>query len=674
MKYRFSRTGYKLIAFLLAVLALMAAAAGGMLAIWSAENANVLSEDAYQTTWICRQSVNHWGQRIVDELYYNPEYANWESLPEETDLRFIALDESDGTILDYHTDGMDIDFQKLLSGLPDSAPYAMYLGKPGTALEGIYVLEKHYIVGQDYYYDESFGISQELAEEDTRWRILLLLPQNLSFRAGDPIWENFRVWDFGNRYFEPALILAAGAVLILLGCLVYLCCQAGRRPGQDEIVLIWYDRIPLDLLLGLTAIAAVGFAAMFAVAGHIGYIADLGKMQVLLVLAAVVTALLGLVNLATLVSLTARLKQGKWWRSMLLWRIAAWLCRLLSRLFRKLTELFRAVALVPKGFAVIAAVTAVQMLLLAACVSYWDIEFYIFLFFLLELLLAAAAVFGLAQMRRLQQAAGKLAEGELNAQLDTRGMFWEFRRHGDHLNSIAQGMNLALEQRMKSERLKTELITNVSHDIKTPLTSIVNYVDLLQKPHSEQEQAEYLQVLARQSKKLKHLTEDLVEASKAATGNIPVESEPVRAAELLHQAVEEYRERLQSSILEPILQVDANLSVLADGKLLWRVLDNLLNNVVKYAMPGTRVYITAHRTGSRAILSVKNVSKDELNISADELMERFTRGDSSRHTEGSGLGLNIARSLTQLMKGDFRLTVDGDLFKAEILLPLQETQ
>ena len=223
---------------------------------------------------------------------------------------------------------------------------------------------------------------------------------------------------------------------------------------------------------------------------------------------------------------------------------------------------------------------------------------------------------------------------------------------------------------MKSERLKTELITNVSHDIKTPLTSIVNYVDLLGKEELPEKAAEYLAVLDRQSRRLKKLTEDLVEASKASTGNITVHLQPIVVNEIVRQAMGDYDQRLAAGKLEVIVTAPGeDLAAMADGRLLWRVLDNLLSNVCKYALSGSRVYLDLERAGDRVRLTVKNISRDPLNISAEELMERFVRGDASRHTEGSGLGLSIARSLMELMGGTFSIAVDGDLFKAELTLP-----
>ena len=262
-----------------------------------------------------------------------------------------------------------------------------------------------------------------------------------------------------------------------------------------------------------------------------------------------------------------------------------------------------------------------------------------------------------------------LAAGNLEAKIDTRKMARDIKRHAENLNAIGTGMTKAVEQRMKSERLKTELITNVSHDIKTPLTSIVNYVDLLEKEDLPEKATEYLAVLDRQSKRLKKLTEDLVEASKASTGNVAVRLTPILVNEIVHQAIGDYDERLTAGKLEVVVSTyEGNLIALADGRLLWRVLDNLLSNVCKYALAGTRVYIDLISRNDRVVVSMKNISRDPLNVNADELMERFVRGDSSRHTEGSGLGLNIAKSLMELMGGTFALSVDGDLFKAELTL------
>ena len=245
------------------------------------------------------------------------------------------------------------------------------------------------------------------------------------------------------------------------------------------------------------------------------------------------------------------------------------------------------------------------------------------------------------------------------------------RRHGEDLSSIGDGLSRAVDQRLRAERMRTELIANVSHDIRAPLTSIINYSDLLQKPHTEEEARQYLDVISRKSEKLKVLITDLVDAAKASSGAVDVDLAPTDLTELIGQAMAEYSAALSDAGLTPVVTMpEERLTVLADGKHLWRILDNLLCNAVKYAQPGTRLYVEAESTGTRAIIYVKNTSRDKLNISGEELMERFVRGDRSRSSDGSGLGLSIAGSLAELMGGRLYVTVDGDLFKARVELKL----
>ena len=275
------------------------------------------------------------------------------------------------------------------------------------------------------------------------------------------------------------------------------------------------------------------------------------------------------------------------------------------------------------------------------------------------------------QLIHLQEGGQKLTQGDLNYQLPLEKLHGPFRAHGEALNNVRQGIQHAVEEQMKSERMKTELLTNVSHDIKTPLTAIVSYVDLLkQEPMPSEKAKEYLDVLDRQSARLKKLTEDLVEASKATTGNLTVDLQPTDVNVFLGQTTGEYEERLTARQLTLCLTPAEGTPVIsADGRLLWRVFENLFSNIQKYAQPGTRVYLTCQATETQVTITFRNISAEPLNISADELMERFVRGDASRNTEGSGLGLSIARSLTQLQHGTFALAVDGDLFKAVLTFP-----
>ena len=269
-------------------------------------------------------------------------------------------------------------------------------------------------------------------------------------------------------------------------------------------------------------------------------------------------------------------------------------------------------------------------------------------------------------MYKLMKASHALASGDLSYQVDTSKMIWDLKKHGEDLNSIGKGMAIAVEDRVKSERMKTELITNVSHDIKTPLTSIINYADLIHKEKTNNKKiGEYAEVLLRQSVRLKRLLEDLVEASKASSGNLDVVFSPCDASIFLEQAQGEYEEKLKEAKLELITsKPDHEVMIMADPRRMWRIFDNLMNNICKYALSGTRVYLSLDEDKEKAIITFKNTSRDALNIPAEELMERFKRGDESRNSEGNGLGLSIAQSLAQLQNGDLSLSIDGDLFKA----------
>ena len=281
-----------------------------------------------------------------------------------------------------------------------------------------------------------------------------------------------------------------------------------------------------------------------------------------------------------------------------------------------------------------------------------------------------AVLYGAYCFGCLRDAAKKMSGGNLSEKLENKYLLGCFGEFAEHLNVLGDVCVESARQQMKSERMKSELITNVSHDIKTPLTSIINYVDLLQKTEDDQARKEYLEVLDRQSQQLKKLIEDLMEMSRASSGNLSVEITPTDLTEAVNQALGEFADKLDARDLKVMRKMPSEpLMARCDGRHLWRVLSNVLGNVVKYAMPGTRVYVDVLDRGSQAEISVKNISAEMLNISAGELMERFVRGDASRNTEGNGLGLNIARSLMELQNGRLDLVVDGDLFKVVLTLP-----
>lgn len=463
-----------------------------------------------------------------------------------------------------------------------------------------------------------------------------------------------------------------GGVLALL-CLLFLLWPDPVWPGVEEETdeagdlpglcrrRPWLDRaVPTDLLVIVAGIVLLCCAA--ALSDDLNYQFMPGNT--------IAAALVGsLIFLPTLCSLVRRGREGALGENLLFRRILhpfgrffRWMGGGIRETVQKL-PLFWQAGLLFVGFGFLELLCLLGVWNSGAGMALlWLLLKVVELIFFIRLVL---------QLIHLQAGGQKLTQGDLNYQLPLEKLHGPFRAHGEALNNVRQGIQHAVEEQMKSERMKTELITNVSHDIKTPLTAIVSYVDLLkQEPMPNEKAKEYLDVLDRQSARLKKLTEDLVEASKATTGNLTVDLQPTDVNVFLGQTTGEYEERLAAKQLALCLTpAEGTPRISADGRLLWRVFENLFSNIQKYAQPGTRVYLTCQTTDEQVTITFRNISAEPLNISADELMERFVRGDASRNTEGSGLGLSIARSLTQLQHGTFALAVDGDLFKAILTFP-----
>ena len=448
------------------------------------------------------------------------------------------------------------------------------------------------------------------------------------------------------------IFLTALFALLALFCFCFSMASAGHWAGHEGIHLTWLDKIPADVwLLVLLCTFFIGWEAFYYEWGRVFFCAALVPLVLLF-----------------LCAFAAQCKAGTVLRGALIGRIARFLWRIVRAIFRALLHTLARLPLVWKTALVGLVIAGAEFLLYIN--DFYRVRYGVFL--VMKLIELLAVLYIAVSLRTLQKGGEKLARGDFSSPIDTRYLLWDFKRYGQELNDVQGGLEQAVQEQMKAEHLKTELITNVSHDIKTPLTSIVNYVDLLKKEDMPSSAArEYIAVLDRQSHRLKKLTEDLVEASKASSGALNVELQPTDVNVLLSQIEGEYQERLAACHLTLVTQPPApGTMIQADSRLLSRVMDNLVSNVCKYAMENTRVYVTAAVRDGQAVISFKNVSRDELNISPDELMERFVRGDASRHSEGSGLGLSIARSLVQLQGGTFALSIDADLFRADIVFPL----
>lgn len=467
---------------------------------------------------------------------------------------------------------------------------------------------------------------------------------------------------FTLRYW--IFVIGILALILTIASFIFLLCSAGHKAGQEEITAAGLTMVPFDLLTGVLLLAA--FLVIFL--GRETYFSLYNDIALIVLLAAGFIVAVS-VGTAYCMNFAVRVKLGGWWKNTVLYRLVMLAIRICRAMGHALAALIRNLPLIWKTMLFLLAVTMAEFFAIVAC--FWETDVLLVLWFFEKAILVPAVLYLALALRKLQKGSEALARGNLSYQVNTRRMFWELKRHGENLNSIAAGMARAVEDRLKSERLKTELITNVSHDIKTPLTSIINYSDLICKEQTENKNVtQYAAVLFRQSERLKKLIEDLVEASKASTGNVDVLLAPCEVGVLLTQTVGEYEQRLGENGLDLITkQPEPPVRIMADGRHLWRVFDNLMNNICKYAQGGTRVYLSVEEKNGEALIAFKNTSKYPLDISTEELMERFVRGDSARSTEGSGLGLSIAQSLTELQNGQFALIVDGDLFKVILRFP-----
>ena len=488
-------------------------------------------------------------------------------------------------------------------------------------------------------------------------------------KPGDIFYEGFTSYSKvkENSSFVITLLVISAVFLIL--SLLYLLYAAGRTGKTAEIALTSADRIYTDVhtLLVLTA-------AGLSLAGSIG-LWDSGTRGTP---AAVVLSLIGiifsidiLIGLSYVLSMARQIKRRQLLKNTLCFKIFSASKPFIALCFSgKLFKAWTLAVLLAYGM-----VNGILLAILLLAIGHND-GVIAFIFVLLLLICNAAALYfaakALSSLTQLMRTAKEISSGNLDYTLDVSKLSLAFSSFAEDIHSISSGLKKAVAEAVRGERMKTDLIANVSHDLKTPLTSIISYVDLLKKEELNNETAgAYVNVLDEKSSRLKQLIEDLVEASKASSGNLAVNAEKVDLHELVMQASGEYAEKIQKAKLDVRIHTsEKKIFVLADGKHMWRILENLLSNVLKYSMPNSRVYVSIEKNSVYGILTIKNISAFPLNISPEQLTERFVRGDESRTTEGSGLGLSIAQSLVGLQGGSFKIEIDGDLFKTVVEIPL----
>lgn len=486
------------------------------------------------------------------------------------------------------------------------------------------------------------------------------------FSVADSMADEAENYETYSKLMFPMLAGAIfGSVLWLIG-MVWLTVTAGRRPEDEEIHLNGFDRWYTEIAAG--AVIGIWLAGTI-ISGTLIANSSLGYSHA--VVTVIVTCLIcGTYTMAWFLigylSLVRRIKAGTLWKNSLIRTVLKWIGKCSGKLADFARAFSRNTAEKIKVLLVGGAFLFLQFLIIGCGFTGAGV------FLMILLIVDAAAVIFIIRkadgLDLIMDGLKKISDGELQYKIKTDTLTGKQKVMAEYINNIGGGLDAAVENSLKKERMQTELITNVSHDLKTPLTSIINYVDLMKRENpTDPKIQEYLRILDEKSQRLKVLTEDVVEASKASTGNIKLEMNDIDFVEMVQQVIGEFEEKFQEKNLTMMVHFTDEPSIIyADGQRMWRVLENVFGNVVKYAMEGTRVYAEISNRNKKVTFSLKNISAQPLNISADELTERFIRGDVARNTEGSGLGLSIAKSLTELQGGEFKLYLDGDLFKVMI--------
>lgn len=520
---------------------------------------------------------------------------------------------------------------------------------------------KGYIKNSEVYWNVEEGnvdtnienLKIENIKYKTQYKEIEALKQNMytSLNSDDSYYTHYMeiklVYDVAKELYKVSVPLIIISGIILIFGVISVIAGIGRSEKNNKINLNWYDKVPLEIV---TILYFLGILLNVAIVADLSYSGILYSI----IICIIDFILFYIFSIITLETIVKRIKTKTLLKSTLIYFI----CHEIKKTYtnRKVTTkvilLFLAFSIILFTLVALAMDSAFFVLILIG-----------YLFAVLWFLIQAAIKFN-----KVREAVKSIYEGNTNIRLNETEMKGVLKELTIYINDIAGGLSNAINQSLKSERLKTELITNVSHDIKTPLTSIINYVDLLKKEKMPNEKCtEYLMILENKSQRLKKLTEDLIEASKASSGNIKLNIERINVNELVKQISGEFEDRFKAKGLEEILTLpEEEIFINADGRYMYRVLENIYSNAAKYALENTRVYMDIIPKQKTVVIQMKNVSKEKLNISVDELMQRFVRGEASRNTEGSGLGLSIANSLTELQGGKFHIYLDGDLFKVTI--------
>lgn len=585
------------------------------------------------------------------ELYcYFDEVNNYDSSRMGKYIKYIIVEKETGNLFTNIKSG---NYQEVMNDMKNQNLYwNLRDGKVETNLSYINQDNIKYNYNFNYYLNE-----QESNEKiEKSYDIYSFFNEEEATIASDFLF-NKTIYDFMLQHRDLPIYGCIFSAIVLLMIAFYLFCAIGYQKGVSGISLNTLDKIPYEIICVICGnVIAITATILISILDKTisYYYVVIGFSLILYVVGYIACAVWGITTIK-------RIKARTFWKSFLTYKIMNWLVnkklRKYAKEFSQKTSNSKKAFWYYWGFVVISIVLA--CLVGSAMAIIVLILFWLWAFYRIKKYVR--------QQDEIKEALEKIYQGNNEVYLDNSELEGTQKEMAIYINDIAGGFSNAIEESLKSERLKTELITNVSHDIKTPLTSIINYVDLLKKEDLQDERIkEYVEILDKKSQRLKKLTEDLVEASKVSSGNVKLTIEEINLKELINQSIGEFKDRFEEKGLQIESNMTEEIKIKADNRYLYRVIENLFSNITKYALENSRVYIDITKEKDKIAMSVKNISKERLNISSDELMQRFVRGDKARYTEGSGLGLSIAKSLTELQGGTFNIYIDGDLFKVVI--------
>ena len=557
-------------------------------------------------------------------------------------INYIIIDEKTGNL---YTNIKTSDYELEMHEMENEPIYWTYKNEViNTNIQNLNQDNAKYIISTHYYSDtlEGFEIYTNLNPEDISY--------SNSFYLQKIIYDLFERHPNYPTYIIPITSIA------IIGMIIYLVWAIGHEKGKEGINLNGIDKFSFEVLTFFTFLV-VGI--MFG--GFIGGLNYYIPRELLIPIVSMCYIIAYSALALYVTTIIKRIKAKEFWHTFTIYRIYRWLKNKFRKTFRddenNKIKTNRKIILLYILFIIVSYILsgAGSFLSVILLLAFWIWVLYKLLEYN-------------KKMNKIQTALQEIYEGKSDVHLNEEELTGVLKSMAKYINDIAGGFSNAIEQSLKSERLKTELITNVSHDIKTPLTSIINYVDLLKKEDINNATIEqYIAILDKKSQRLKKLIEDLVEASKVSSGNVKLNLETINLKELINQAIGEFEDKFKEKELKIDLDItNEDVKIQADNRYMYRIIDNLFSNISKYAMQNTRVYINLQKTQKEIKLEIKNISATKLNISAEELMQRFVRGDKSRYTEGSGLGLSIAESLTEIQGGIFKISIDGDLFKVTL--------